>query len=148
MHEVRFPNESENYRQKRNELLEAEVALRSQIEEVAKLRRELPVGGEVQNYVFGSSEGDVSLSELFGEHETLILYSYMYGPNDDHGCPMCSAFMDSLQGQMKHVNQRAGFAVVARSGIDRISKLAETRGWQDMVWVSAAENDYPIDYTS
>ena len=47
LHRVRFPNESAEYRRARNTLLEAEIALRSQIEATAKLRRRLPLGGEV-----------------------------------------------------------------------------------------------------
>ena len=148
MHDIRFPNESADYRTKRNELLVAEVALRSQIEEVAKLRRELPLGGEVENYVFAGLDGEVSLTELFGDHDTLILYSYMYGPDAEHGCPMCSAFMDSLQGQTKHIEQRAAFVVAARSNMERISALVQTRGWQDITWVSAADNSYATDYKS
>lgn len=89
---TRFPNESPAYREARNRLLEAEVALRRNIEEVAALRRQLPLGGEVpQDYVFtqGSSdladsgtEQKIRLSELFAPgKDTLVLYSYMFGPN-------------------------------------------------------------------
>ncbi len=42
-----YPNESREYREARNELLEAEDALRAQVECVAGLRRGLPLGGEV-----------------------------------------------------------------------------------------------------
>ncbi len=92
LHSVRFPGESAAYRDARNRLLEAEIALRRQIEEVAALRRRLPLGGEVpQNYVFtqGSSdlndattEKKIRMSELFAPgKDTLVLYSYMFGPN-------------------------------------------------------------------
>jgi predicted dithiol-disulfide oxidoreductase (DUF899 family) len=47
MHDWRFPGESDQYRQARDELLEAEVGLRRQIESVAAQRRKLPLGGEV-----------------------------------------------------------------------------------------------------
>jgi len=46
-HQVRFPNESAEYRRARNALLEAEIALRSQIEATAQLRRSLPLGGKI-----------------------------------------------------------------------------------------------------
>ena len=148
IHEVRFPNKSDEYRTARDKLLEAEIALRSQIEEVAKLRRELPLGGEVENYVFAGPEGEVQLAELFGVHDTLIIYSYMYGPDSEHPCPMCSAFMDSLNGQLKHINQRAAFVVAARSPYPRIEALAQERGWDEVPWVSAAGNTYAQDYKS
>ena len=44
-HDKRFPNESEAYRNARNELLEAEIDLRRQTEIVAAMRRSLPGGG-------------------------------------------------------------------------------------------------------
>lgn len=92
LHSFRFPGESSSYRDVRDKLLEAEVELRKKVEEVAALRRQLPAGGEVpQDYVFtqGSSDvGDsttekkVRMSELFAPgKDSLILYSYMFGPN-------------------------------------------------------------------
>src|SRR5260370_38812305 len=53
MHDWRGPGESDQYRQARNELVEAEVGLRRQIESVAGRRRKLPLGGGVRtDYVF------------------------------------------------------------------------------------------------
>ena len=52
-HEIRFPNESDAYRATRNVLLEAEADLREQIENVAAMRRKLPLGGAIpEDYVF------------------------------------------------------------------------------------------------
>ncbi len=75
LHSVRFPGESERYRQARNELLQAELRLRQHLEEVAGQRRALPLGGELENqYVFEEGKPDldesqtvtrVRLSELF-----------------------------------------------------------------------------------
>jgi len=86
-HSIRFPGESDSYRSARNELLEAEMEFRRNIEAVAAKRRQLPLGGRVeQDYVFDQSTGDsvqpVRLSELFAPgKDSLIIYSYMYGPN-------------------------------------------------------------------
>ena len=148
MHDVRFPNESDEYRAKRNELLQAEVGLRAKIEEVAALRRELPMGGKVENYTFEGAQGSIRLSELFGSHNTLIIYSYMYGPNDDNPCPMCSAYMDSLNGQLKHITQRTAFAVVARAPFDKVANLRDAHKWDDIPWYSASQCTYAQDYKS
>lgn len=148
IHDVRYPGESEAYRLHRNELLQAEMALRAQIEEVAELRRALPPGGIAQDYVFQSAQGPVPLSEMFGTHDTLIVYSYMYKGNADKPCPMCSAFMDSLIRQIEHVTQRAAFAVVARAPMEEITALVAERNWQALSWFSAADNTYPADYHS
>ncbi len=148
MSDIQFPGESAAYRQKRNELLAAEAALREQIEQVAQLRRQLPPGGPAADYTFTGADGEVTLSGLFGAHNSLIIYSYMYGPEDEHPCPMCSAFMDSLNGQLKHINQRTALVVAARSPYPRLAELVEARGWQDIPWVSAAGNTYAADYRS
>src|SRR3977135_951272 len=86
MEHLRYPNESAAYRAARNALLNDEIALRAQIEDVAEKRRGLPLGGEVpEDYVFErigetSMPENVKMSELFGPHDTIILYSFMYGP--------------------------------------------------------------------
>ena len=79
---TRHPNESGEYRRDRQALLVEEIELRRHAERVAALRRNLPAGGEVpQDYHFLAEDGsDVTLSDLFGEHDTLVIYSYMFGP--------------------------------------------------------------------
>ena len=53
MAEIRFPNESDAYREARQELLKSEIKLREMIETVAEQRRELPVGGSLEkDYIF------------------------------------------------------------------------------------------------
>ena len=50
---VTIKGESEEYRSVRNQLLEAEISLKDQVERVAALRRQLPAGPLVEtDYVF------------------------------------------------------------------------------------------------
>src|SRR5688572_8362810 len=79
------PNESDEYRRARNALLVEEIELRRHAERVAEMRRELPVGGEIPRvYHFVAEDGsDVSIEDLFGDHDTLVIYSYMFGPQRD-----------------------------------------------------------------
>src|SRR5215469_7599116 len=87
-----FPNESPEYRQARNALLAAEIELRRHIERVAAMRRAMPLGGEVpEDYSFESESGPVRLSELFGDKQSLVVYSMMFGPERQRPCPMCTA---------------------------------------------------------
>jgi predicted dithiol-disulfide oxidoreductase (DUF899 family) len=74
---IRHPNESDEYRQARQDLLIEEIELRRHMERVAAQRRELPPGGEVpEDYRFVGEDGaEVRLAELFGNHDTLIIYS-------------------------------------------------------------------------
>ena len=104
---VTIKGESEEYRKFRDQLLEAEIALKDQTERVAALRRQLPAGPLVEtDYVFreGPSDirdespanfRDVRLSELFAPgKDSLIVDHMMWGPNDELPCPMCNMWAD------------------------------------------------------
>ena len=83
-----FPNESAEYRAARNALLAEEIELRRQIERVAGQRRALPPGGWLaKDFEFISESGPASLASLFGEKDTLMVYSMMYGPQRKGPCP-------------------------------------------------------------
>lgn len=147
-----FPNESPAYREARNALLDAEIALRRQTEAVAEMRRALPPGGEVpEDYVFERIGADfrpetVRLSELFGEHRTLLLYSYMFGSERDSPCPGCTHLLDCVDGAARHVPQRASLYAVAKSPIARLAAWAHARGWNHLKLLSTAGNDYDAHY--
>jgi predicted dithiol-disulfide oxidoreductase (DUF899 family) len=156
-HSIRFPNETPEYRSARDELLEAEIALRRHVEEVAALRRQLPTGGRVPtDYVFDEGGADpggvdtatqIRLSELFDDgKDTLILYSYMYGPAMKEPCTSCTSILDGLDGEAPHVSQRVNFAVVAKSPIERLRRWAKDRGWDHLRLLSSARNTYNADY--
>ena len=149
---MRFPNESDDYRSARNTLLAAEIALRRQIEAVAELRRSLPPGGEVpEDFVFerigahGRPE-QVRLSELFGDHSTLLLYSYMFGPERDTPCPGCTHLLDCINGAARHVPQRAALYVASASPIARLAAWGHERGWDHLQLISTAGNSYNAHY--
>ena len=152
VHSERFPGESSRYRTARNRLLEEERNLRKQVERVARLRRKLLMGGLVpEDYVFDFSDAgtvrQVKISELFRDGlDTLLLYSYMFGPNATRPCPMCTSFLDSLEGAVTHVEQRANLAVVAKAPIERIQSFAQGREWRRLRLVSSANNNYNRDY--
>jgi predicted dithiol-disulfide oxidoreductase (DUF899 family) len=147
-----FPNESAAYRDARNALLAEEMALRRHSEAVAAQRRALPSGGEVpEDYLFerigenGRPE-KLEMSKLFGRHRTLILYSFMYGPERDTPCPMCTHLLDCMDGGARHVGQRAALYIVAKSPIARLIAFARERGWAHLQFLSTAGNRYDADY--
>jgi len=157
LHSFRFPGETDSYRRARNELLQAEIDLRRQVEAVAALRRQLSVGGEVpEDYIFEEGAADLSdtqtvqrtsLSQLFQpEKDTLALYSFMFGPNTKAACPMCSSMIDSLNGAAVHAAQRINLAVVAKSPLERLRTFARDRGWNHLRLLSSATNNYNRDY--
>jgi predicted dithiol-disulfide oxidoreductase (DUF899 family) len=148
-----YPNESPEYRRARGELLAAELDARRAVERAAALRRALPPGGVVgEDYVFHAVGDDggsrpVPLSGLFEPGQaTLLLYSYMFGPDMDSPCPSCTSILDSLDGAMPHLRQRASFAAVVKSPLDRVLPVAAARGWRNLRLVSSAGSAYNRDY--
>src|SRR5690349_8537059 len=122
---MEFPNETSAYRRARNRLLKAEADLRRQVERVAAQRRKLPAGGKVpEDYEFDSPSGKVRLSQLFERGNTLVAYSFMFGPKMANACPMCTAFIDGLNGNAQHIMQRTNLVVIAKSPLERILDYA------------------------
>jgi predicted dithiol-disulfide oxidoreductase (DUF899 family) len=145
---LKFPGESDEYRRARTILLAEEMQLRRQIERVAAQRRALPAGGPLKtDYRFVGAQGPVSMSSLFaGGKDTLAIYSFMYGPECERPCPGCTHFLDALDGQVRHINHRLNFVVVAKSPIDRILTFARERGWNGLHLYSTDGNTYDRDY--
>lgn len=142
-------NESEAYRRARDALLAEEIELRRHIVRVAEQRRALPPGGEVrQDYRFVGDAGPVGFEELFGDKDTLVIYSFMYGPQRKEGCPMCSSQLSAWEGISRHVKQRAAFVMVARSPIERILAYGKERGWSHLRLYSDPSGDYTRAYVS
>jgi predicted dithiol-disulfide oxidoreductase (DUF899 family) len=146
---TRHPNESTEYRRAREALLAEEIELRRHIERVAEMRRALPPGGEVTRaYEFSGDSGKVTLPELFGNKQTLVIYSYMFGPQREKPCPMCTSFMSTWEAKLPDVEQRIAFAFVARSPIERLIEAKRARGWTRHKVYSDTSGDYTRDYVS
>lgn len=146
---TRIPNESAEYRKARNALLAEEIELRRHIERVAEMRRALPPGGEVtKTYRFEGPDGPVTLEDLFGDHDTLVVYSYMFGPQRAKPCPMCTSLMAAWEGKVPDIEQRVALAMIARSPIDRLIEAKAARGWTQLKVYSDSEGDYTRDYVS
>jgi predicted dithiol-disulfide oxidoreductase (DUF899 family) len=155
-HNVRFPGESPSYRAARNKLLDAEIEMRRAIEAAAAQRRTLPLGGEIpENYRFheivrapgGEEIRAVTISELFARGmNSLIVYSFMYGPEMARPCPLCTSIIDALDGEAPHVVQRTNLAIVAKSPIKRIREFAAERGWRNVRLLSSEGTTYNRDY--
>ena len=146
---ARWPNESAEYRAARTALLAVEIDLRRQIEAVAEQRRALPAGPEVRgDYRFVGEQGPVTLAELFADKQTLILYTYMFGPQRERPCPMCTSLLSAWDGETLDIQQRAAFAVIARSPIEKLLAFKAERGWQHLPLYSDPSQDFSRDYHS
>jgi predicted dithiol-disulfide oxidoreductase (DUF899 family) len=143
----RFPNESEAYRRARTALLAEEIELRRHIERVAEQRRALPPGGEVKkSYAFVGEHGPADFAGLFGANNTLVVYTYMFGPQREKPCPMCTSLLSAWDGEVPDITQRVALAVVARSPIERLVAFKRERGWHYLPLFSDATGEFSRDY--
>ena len=146
---VRFPNEGGHYREARNALLAEEIELRRHIERVAVQRRALPPGGTVpMNYAFIGENGPTHFYELFGDKQTLAVYSFMYGPQREQPCPMCTSLMAAWDGEALDVEQHIALVMVARSPIERLLAFKKQRGWHHLKLYCDLEGQFTRDYVS
>jgi predicted dithiol-disulfide oxidoreductase (DUF899 family) len=142
-----FPNESDDYRRARQALLAEEIELRRHIERVAEQRRKLPPGGEVTgDYRFQGEDGPLDFAGLFGDKQTLVVYSYMFGPQRERPCPMCTSLLSAWDGEARDIGHRVALAVVARSPIERLVAFKRERGWRDIRLYSDTDGRFSRDY--
>jgi predicted dithiol-disulfide oxidoreductase (DUF899 family) len=156
---VKIQGESEAYRRVRDQLLEAEIALKDQTERVAVLRRQLPQGPPVEtDYVFreGPSDlrdespanvRDVRLSELFAPgKDSLIVDHLMWAPGDELPCRMCNMWADGYASIAPHVSDKVNFVLVAKADIGRLRAWGRRRGWDKFRLLSSHDNSFNRDY--
>lgn len=142
-----YPNDSAEYRAARTALLAEEIELRRHIERVAEQRRALPPGGEARDYQFKDETGaTVPLAALFGKHDTLVTYFWMFGPQRERPCPMCTAFLGSLDIPARDITQKVALAVLGRSPVERQLAFARERGWRNLKFYSTIGDDFARDY--
>lgn len=151
--------ESTDYTAARDRLQEAEITLMRHRERVAGLRRRLPAGPVVEDYAFleGPTElaaGDspvreIRLSELFtGDDRSLVIYHLMYGKQKTTPCPMCTMWIDGLNGVVRHLARNVDFAVVAAAEPAALRAYARDRGWSNVRLLSAGKNTFKYDLNS
>src|SRR5215813_13041907 len=152
MTELRFPNESREYRDAREALLKDEQDLLDKVRAVAAKRRTLPLGGQLkEDYVLqwandGKVGARVKFSELFADKNTLLLYSFMYGPGWDNPCPSCTSLVDGFDRTSYQVTQGAAFVAIAKAPAEKINAWARKRGWSQIALISGFESSYQADY--
>lgn len=157
--QTNLTNESPDYLAKREEVRLAEIELMRQRERVAELRRELPPGATIQDYEFLEGpatldDGDepvrtVRLSELItGPGRALVIYQMMYGKKQTNPCPMCTAWVDGMNGVAHHLAQNVDFAIVAAADPATLRTHARNRGWDKLRLLSAGESTFKYDLGS
>ena len=95
----------------------------------ARCRRAAPVIGD---YRFEGEDGPTDFAGLFGDKQTLAIYSYMFGPRARAAVPDVHQPLGAWEGNAADIGQRISLAVVARSPIERLIAWKKERGWRDL----------------
>ncbi|HWW57455.1 MAG TPA: DUF899 family protein [Sphingopyxis sp.] len=142
-----FPGEDESYTKARKSLLAEEIDLRRKMTRIAEQRRQLPPGPLMKDYRFKDANGsELGLADLFGGHDTLVSYFWMYGPERERPCPMCTNWLGSVDGNANDIRQRVAFKVFGRSPVERQKAFALERGWQALDFLQVIGDDYVKDF--
>jgi predicted dithiol-disulfide oxidoreductase (DUF899 family) len=138
----------------RIELARAEQQLHDQLWSVAALRHKLPPGPVLSDYLLAEGPADLSLDgpvrqtplrELFGGHETLLIYHLMFAPEDDAACPMCSLWVDGLHGVAHHISRHTAFVVIGKAPLPKVRAWALRRGWDGLRVLSSHGTTFNAD---
>ncbi|WP_332818628.1 DUF899 family protein [Sphingopyxis sp.] len=142
-----FPGEDEYYTKARKSLLAEEIDLRRRMTRVAEQRRQLPPGPLMKDYRFKDANGtEQGLADLFGDHDTLVSYFWMYGPERERPCPMCTNWLGAVNGNGNDIKQRVALKILGRSPVERQKAFAQERGWQALDFVQTVGDDYVQDF--
>jgi predicted dithiol-disulfide oxidoreductase (DUF899 family) len=130
----------------RTELLAQEKEFTRLRDELCRRRRELPWEAVEKEYVLDGAEGRQSLAELFDGRSQLVVYHFMFAPEDEEGCPHCSFWADSFDANVVHLKARdVTFVAVSRAPYPKLAAYRERMGWT-FPWLAAGESDFNFDY--
>ena len=92
---------------------------------LAAERRRLPRVLIDKEYILEGPDGEASLLDLFDGRRQLLLYHFMFGPNQEAGCDGCSMVADNV-GPLAHLHARdTSFAMVSRAPLDKIERYRQ-----------------------
>lgn len=143
----RFPGESADYAKARQALLADEIEFRRHLTRLVEQRQALPPGPVIEkNYRFKDEQGfEVGLPDLFGDKDVLVAYFWMYGPERERPCPMCTNWIGSVDGNAADIKQRVAYKIFGRSPVERQFAFAHERGWRNTDFVQTIGDEYAND---
>ena len=132
----------EEWQAARDELLAEEKEVTRRGDELARKRRELPWVAVEQEYSFETDAGAKSLADLFDERSQLLIYHFMFGPNYEAGCPVCSSIADNLNPNAIHLAARdVKLMLVSRAPLEKLQGYRDRMGW-NLDWASTAGSGF------
>jgi predicted dithiol-disulfide oxidoreductase (DUF899 family) len=135
----------EDWQAAREALLVKEKEATRARDALAAERRRLPRVSIERVYAFDGPAGKATLLDLFEGRKQLLLYHFMFGPNQEVGCDGCSMFVDQI-GHLAHLHAReTSFAIVSRAPIAKIEAYRKRMAWT-IPWYSSFESDFNVDF--
>ncbi len=130
----------------RKDLLQREKELTRRNDELARERRALPWVPVEKEYVFDTDDGKRTLADLFAGRSQLLVFHFMFGPEDDEGCPGCSFMADHVDGAVVHLNQLdVTFVAASRAPLEKLDAYKGRMGWS-FPWVSSGGSEFNVDH--
>src|SRR5580692_6464783 len=131
--EVKHPNvvSHAEWLRTRSEFLAKEKEFTRLRDELSRQRRALPWEKVEKRYEFDSTQGKITLADLFNSRSQLIVYHFMLGPGWQEGCPSCSLIADHFDGFTIHLaNRDTMLAAVSRAPLAGIEAFKKRMGWK------------------
>jgi len=136
----------EDWEAARNELLKREKEVTRMGDELARQRRELPWVPVAKEYKFQTADGPKTLAELFDGRSQLVVYHFMFGPDWEAGCPVCSSIADSFDNIVRHLGARDVTMIgISRAPLEKLLAYRERMGWS-FNWASSYDTDFNWDF--
>lgn len=136
----------EDWLAERRKLLAAEKDFTKQRDALSARRRSMPWVKIEKDYVFDTPTGPVSLIDLFAGRSQLVVYHFMFAPDNEWGCKSCSFWADHFDGEIPHLNARdTSFVAISRAPLEKLQRQAKRLGWK-FPWVSSGKTTFNYDF--
>ena len=96
---------------------------------------------EISNYSFDTQNGQITLLELFGDNDKLLMIHNM-----GQGCRYCTLWADGFNGFVPHLESVMSVVLVSKDPPEIQRKFANSRGWRFQL-ASHSGGDYIQEQT-
>ena len=132
--------------EERLKLLNLEKAHSKARDDLTQQRQGLPWVKVGKVYEFDSAAGKVTLNDLFGDKNQLIVHHFMFDPDWQVGCKSCSFTAEHYDRSLVHIGQRdTAFITVSRAPLEKLLGFRDRMGWS-FDWVSSLESSFNFDF--
>ena len=134
-------------REARQAPLTEEIEFRRHMTRLSEQRQSLPPGPVIwKPYRFKDAMAPRSACSICSAADTLVTYFWMYGPQRERPCPMCTNWLGAVNGNAADIKQRVALKILGRSTVER--QLRSRRSAAGATWTSSRPSATTIPATS